>query len=163
PMGRATRGVLAGGGHWLCVGADPSRVQHVAGPLQLSLPGELRRRRARVRAIRRRSRLGHPWAVGMGPRLLPAGRGWASAAGNPLPRPGAAALAVCGLSDRTGANRAGITGPEGARALGGADRPPVRSRSLDCSPAHADARDLVSGRLRMRPVVVGVIVGWLVL
>src|SRR5262245_33335401 len=99
----------------------------------------------------------------MGPRLLSAGRGLAPAAGNPLPRPGVAALAVCGLSDRTGANRAGVTSPEGTRALGGADRPPVRSRSLDCSPAHADARDLGSGGIRMRPVICGLILGWLFL
>ena len=68
-----------------------------------------------------------------------------------------------GLSDRPDSIRAGIASPEGAGALGDADRPPVRGRSLDCSPTHADAWDLVSGRIKMRPVVVGVIVGWLVL
>ena len=36
-----TQGVKAGGGHPLFVCSGPPRVQHVAGPLQFSLPGEL--------------------------------------------------------------------------------------------------------------------------
>ena len=54
----------------------PSGLQHVAGPLQLSLPGELWRGDLRGPAVCRRSRLDHPRAADMGARLLPARRGW---------------------------------------------------------------------------------------
>ena len=37
---------MSGGGHPLFVCAGSPRIQHVAGPLQLSFPGELRRGRA---------------------------------------------------------------------------------------------------------------------
>src|SRR6478752_4764559 len=97
----------------------------------------------------------------MGTRLLPPRCGLASPAGDPVPRPGVAPLAVFGLSDRTGSIRAAITGPEGAGALGAADCTHVRGWGLDRPPTHADARYLASGGIRMRTVVGGVIVGWL--
>ena len=99
----------------------------------------------------------------MGTRLLPACRGLAAPAGNPVPRSGTATFAVFGLSDRTDSIRADIPGPEDAGALGGALGPSVRGRSLDCSPTHADAWHPVSGRIRMRSMIGSVIFGWLFL
>ena len=163
PLVRAARGVKAGGGHplsyalvplgfsmWLAhysfhflasFGAVTPALQRFAGDLGWAILGR----------------------AGMGTRLLPARRGLASPAGNPVPRSGVATLAVFGLSDRSDSIPTGITSPEDAGALGVADGPPVRGRSLDCSPTHADAWHPVSGRMSMRPMIGGVSFGWLLL
>ena len=78
PPVRPARGVKAGGGHSLLLCAGSPRVQHVAGPLRLPFPGELRRG-----SVPRSSGLpaivaGPSSGSRLGPRLLPAGRGLAS-------------------------------------------------------------------------------------
>ena len=55
--------------------------------------------------------LGHPRGAGVGTRLLPARRGLASPAGDPVPRFRVAPLAVFGLSDRTVSSRSGHRRP----------------------------------------------------
>src|SRR5208337_4324032 len=99
----------------------------------------------------------------MAARLLPASRGLAPSAGNPVSRYGVATLAVFRFSDRTESISASIRNPEGAGALGVADRRSLRGRGLDCSPTHADAWYVARGRIGMRPVAVGVLFTWVLL
>ena len=143
--------------------ARPPRVQHVAGPLQFHFLASFD---AVAPAFQR-------FAGDLGWAFLgePA---WALACCRPvadwLPRLEILSLDLglllslySGLSDRTVSIRAGIAGPEDAGALGGADRPPVRGRSLDRPPTHADAWHPVSGGISMRPMIGHATFGWLLL
>ena len=71
-------------------------------------------------------------------RLLPAGAGLVAEAGDRLPRPRPPPVALQRLPDRAGMVAA--AGP-GVRAVGAADRRPLRCGRLDRPPADADAGD----------------------
>src|SRR5205085_7542282 len=114
-------------------------VRDVAGALQLSLPDELRHRRPRGAALRRRARLGVPWRAGVARLVLPPGGGVAAPPGDPFPAVGDAALPVYRLAHLAAEDGGRVACPEGAPAVGGADRAAVRGGRLDRVSAHADA------------------------